>query len=244
MADGYYVSGPERSSRVAALFSSIAPRYDLLNDLQSFGLHRLWKRRLARLAACRSTDRVLDVCCGTGDVARLMSRGGARVAGVDFNLDMLGQACSKARNGEVKEGRIEWCCGDATRLPFRDGVFDIATMSYGLRNLASERLGIEELIRVLRPGGRLLILDFGKPKNRLWRMIYFFYLRMAVPVMGRLFAGDRGAYAYILESLEAYGAQEGVLAELRAAGCRDAVCYNLLGGIMSIHSAGKRGVTI
>jgi demethylmenaquinone methyltransferase/2-methoxy-6-polyprenyl-1,4-benzoquinol methylase len=124
--------------------------------------------------------------------------------------------------------------GDAQRLPFSDNSFDLVTVGYGLRNLASWETGLREMKRVARRGGRLLVLDFGKPDNALWRNLYFGYLRLFVPWLGRIFCGDARAYAYILESLKHYPAQQGVAAEMRAQGLANVRIINLLGGVMSI----------
>ena len=132
--------------------------------------------------------------------------------------------------------------GDALQLPYPDAHFDVATVSYGLRNLADLDRGLQELHRVLKPGGRLLVLEFGKPDLAAWRWIYFQYLRLAVPVFGRVFSGDADAYGYILESLEKYPAQHGVDARLRGLGFTDTRVINLLGGSMGIHVAKRLGV--
>ncbi|RME89871.1 MAG: bifunctional demethylmenaquinone methyltransferase/2-methoxy-6-polyprenyl-1,4-benzoquinol methylase UbiE, partial [Verrucomicrobia bacterium] len=203
MSSGYYQPGEQRAARVRDLFGSIARRYDLLNDLQSFGLHRWWKRRLVREARPAPGRRLLDVCCGTGDVALRLARAGAEVTGLDFSEPMLAVARRRADPGL----RVEFVQGDALALPFEDGRFDAVTIAYGLRNLADPQAGLREMARVTRPGGRLLILDFGKPARPWWRGLYFAYLRLAVPMLGRLFSGDREAYAYILESLRHYPAQ-------------------------------------
>jgi demethylmenaquinone methyltransferase/2-methoxy-6-polyprenyl-1,4-benzoquinol methylase len=226
----YYQPGQHRAAAVRELFGTIAPRYDLINDLQSFWFHRVWKRRLVRLAAPQPRERALDVCCGTGDIAASIARCGAHVCGVDFSAEMLAIA-------QRKMPQSFWVQADALQLPFTDGSFDIVTVGYGLRNLADWRRGISEMRRVANSGGRLLILDFGKPRNSLWRRIYFTYLRRAVPLHGKVFCGDAAAYAYILESLQDYPAQEGVAAELQRMGCFDIRTINLLGGIMSIHFA-------
>ena len=210
------------------LFGTIAPRYDLINDLQSFWVHRLWKGRLIRLAAPRKGERALDVCCGTGDLAAALAGRGAMVCGLDFSAEMLSMARGKTPD-------VFWVQGDAQQLPFRDEGFDIVTVGYGLRNLADWRRGIHEMRRVTKPAGRLLILDFGKPRNALWRKMYFAYLRTAIPLHGRLFCGNAAAYAYILESLQNYPAQEGVATELKSIGCKEVQTINLLGGVMSIH---------
>ncbi len=241
MPDSFYDAGEARAQRVNDLFATIAPRYDLINDLQSFGLHRWWKRRLVRLAAIRPGDQALDLCCGTGDVAFSLTEAGAEVVGCDFSGPMLEVA--RARSGRPKnrsrQGSVSLLCADALRLPLRSDSFDVATISYGLRNLADLREGLTEMLRVLKPGGRLLILDFGKPDFRPWRAIYFTHLRFFVPLFGRVFCGNAATHAYILESLRNYPAQNGVAAILRQLDCTEVHIENLLGGMMTINTARK-----
>lgn len=233
MANQFYAPGADRAAQVNALFARIAARYDLINDLQSFGLHRYWKRRVIELARVRPGERALDLCCGTGDLAFALSRRGARVTGLDFSEPML----AVARRRAARDGAVEFLQGDALKLPFANASFDLVTVGYGLRNLASWEAGLDEMIRVTRPGGRLLVLDFGKPDHALWRALYFSYLRMFVPLLGLVFCGDAQAYAYILESLKHYPAQRGVEARLRALGLAEVRTVNLLGGVMSINFA-------
>jgi demethylmenaquinone methyltransferase / 2-methoxy-6-polyprenyl-1,4-benzoquinol methylase len=233
MSSGYYVSGPKRSERVRILFGRIAGRYDLINDIQSLGLHRFWKRTLIEAARPRPSDTALDVCCGTGDIALGLSRRVERVVGCDFSLEMLARA--RARGSQ----RVSWIVGDALHLPFSENLFDVVTIGYGLRNLSDFSQGLGELVRVLKPGGRLLILDFGKPANPLLRAVYFTYLRLIVPVYGLLLCGDSAAYNYILESLREYPAQSGVTHLLERAGCKQIQVRNFLGGAMSVHIARK-----
>ncbi len=232
MSSASYSSGPERSHRVRQLFSRIASRYDLINDVQSFGMHRLWKRTLIRSANIRAGERALDVCCGTGDIAVRLAQAGATVVGSDFTPEMLVQA--RARSEQIK-----WVQADALELPFPNDHFDVVTIGYGLRNLSDFPRGVRELVRVLKPGGRLLILDFGKPANRLWRAVYFAYLRAVVPMFGLIFCGDSAAYSYILESLEHYPAQEGVTTLLNQSNCAEVRVENFFGGAMSLHIATK-----
>lgn len=241
MANPFYDPGKQRAAKVNDLFAVIAHRYDRLNDVQSLGLHRLWKRRLVRLAGVTPGARALDVCCGTGDIAFRLARAGAEVVGLDFSEAMLAVAREKLRNpkSEVRALRFVRC--DAQALPFGEAEFDIVTVGYGLRNLASWETGLCEMVRVAKPGGRVLVLDFGKPPNPLWRTVYFGCLRHVVPALGRVFAGSAEAYAYILESLRHYPAQLGVAAKLRELGCREVETLNLLGGAMSIHRAVKAG---
>lgn len=233
MSPGYYQPGEQRATRVRDLFGSIARRYDLLNDLQSFGLHRWWKQRLVREANPAPGKLLLDLCCGTGDIALRLAKAGAEVVGVDFSEPMLAVARRRIRPGM----RIEFVQADALNLPFAPSRFDTVTVAYGLRNLADPEAGVQEMARVTRPGGRLLVLDFGKPVSPWWRAAYFAYLRLAVPWMGRWFSGDREAYAYILESLRHYPAQAGVRRWLEALPGARVREINFLGGVMSLHVA-------
>jgi len=240
MGTKFYIPGEQRAARVNDLFTAIAHRYDRLNDLLSFGLHRLWKRRLVRLANPRPGEQALDVCCGTGDLARALAQRGAEVVGLDFNAPMLRIAEDRKRKTEGRlPGSIQFLHGDAQQLPFIDNSFDIVVVSYGLRNLVSWETGLREMARVAKPGGRLLVLDFGKPDNALWRWLYFGYLKLFTPLLGRIFSGNAAAYAYILESLNHYPAQRGVAAEMRKLGLNEVRIINLLGGIMSINYGQK-----
>lgn len=229
MANAYFQPGEQRAARVQDLFRRVARRYDLINDLQSLGLHRLWKRRLVALTGAGPGQRALDVCCGTGDVTLALARRGAEAVGLDFTEPMLEVA--RTRGGE----QARFLRGDAMQLPFPEGSFDVVTVSYGLRNLAQWEQGVAEMWRVAKPGGRIVVLDFGKPANRAWRALYFAYLRLAVPVFGWLLAGDAQAYAYILESLQHYPAQQGVAEALRRLGCEQVQVIEPLGGAMGIN---------
>jgi ubiquinone/menaquinone biosynthesis methyltransferase len=248
MANAFYDPGDQRAAKVRDLFSRIAPRYDLINDLQSFGLHRHWKRRVIQLARPQPGQRALDLCCGTGDLALGLARRGAQVAGLDFSGQMLERAAERgagfqSRKPEEARGALpvpHFVCGDAEHLPFSDDFFDIVTVGYGLRNLASWETGLREMQRVAKPGGRLVVLDFGKPDNTIWRGLYFSYLKLFVPCLGRIFCGNASAYAYILESLRHYPAQQGVAAKMREFGLASVRVINLLGGVMSINYGEKR----
>lgn len=267
MGNKFYAPGAERAGKVHDLFAAIAPRYDLVNDLQSCGLHRWWKRRMLRLARLRPGESALDLCCGTGDVALAMARTGARVVGLDFSDRMLEvararcvQAAAHGSRAEVEPRQekrsipveverdpslsssnsrprtpLTFLRGDALRTPFRDEEFDAVTISYGLRNLENCEAGLREMLRVLRTGGRLVVLDFGKPDSALWRAGYFSYLRWLVPCFGRMFCGDSATYGYILESLRHYPAQRGVAELMKKMHCQDVRILNLMGGVMSIN---------
>jgi len=260
MGSRYYRSGQARASGVRALFASVARRYDLINDLQSLGLHRWWKRRLVRWSAVVREEVVLDVCCGTGDVAIALARTGARVIGLDFSPAMLDGATARGASatqvrrrsrklsvepdegagGDSSAPRLGWIQGDALHLPLGDATCDLVTISYGLRNLVDFEKGLRELARVTKAGGRLLILDFGKPRRRWLRALYFGYLSSWVPALGYLVSGDRDAYRYILESLQAYPAQDGLAPLLEREGWTGEQTINLLGGIMSLTQVVRR----
>lgn len=237
----YYQPGTDRAAKVNQLFAAIAPRYDRINDLQSFGMHHRWKDRLVKLAVLKPGDHALDVCCGTGDIAERLAATGAVTTGLDFTGEMLGVARARAAQLETQDPKLQtpnpitYLQGDALSLPFEENSFDAVTVGFGLRNLAEWQVGLREMHRVAKPGGRLLVLDFGRPDNAVWRALYFSYLRMIVPVYGKLFCGNGSAYAYILESLKAYPAQRGVERGMRELRCRDVRVIQFFGGAMSIN---------
>jgi demethylmenaquinone methyltransferase/2-methoxy-6-polyprenyl-1,4-benzoquinol methylase len=235
----FYVPGKQRGARVGDLFASIARRYDLLNDLQSFGLHRLWKRRVVSLADVKAGDRALDLCCGTGDIAFALANRGAEVAGLDFSEKMLEVAQTRLQHSTLKTQLLKFTQGDAQQLPFPDNSFDAVTMGYGLRNLGSWETGLREMIRVAKPGGRIVVLDFGKPANALWRSLYFLHLKCSVPLIGLIFCGNPQAYAYILESLKHYPAQRAVAEKMRELQLASVQVVDFVGGAMAINFGKK-----
>ena len=237
MGNEYYSPGETRATQVNRLFATIAPRYDFINDLQSLGLHRHWKRQVARLAAARPGDRALDLCCGTGDIAFALAGAGVEVTGLDFSEPMLAVAMNRKTAPGAQNPKF--VAGDAENTGLPAASFDIVTVGYGLRNLASWEAGLNEMIRVAKPGGRLIVLDFGKPDNAAWRALYFSYLRLCVPVLGLVFCGNARAYAYILESLKHYPAQRGIESKMRELGLVNVRVENLLGGAMSINYGEK-----
>lgn len=240
MSNPFFNTGEQRAAGVNDLFAAVAARYDLINDLQSLGLHRLWKRKVARLAKVKTGDRALDLCCGTGDLARALASRGASVVGLDFSPPMLRIAESRIRKAGIRPpGNVRFLEGDAEQIPMPSDSFDIVTIGYGLRNLKSWEAGLAEMRRVARTGGRLVVLEFGKPDNALWRALYFAHLRFSVPLLGRIFCGNAAAYAYILESLQHYPAQARVAEKMREMGLNRVQVVNLIGGIMSIHYGEK-----
>lgn len=240
MSNAYYQPGSARAGKVNELFASIAPRYDRINDLQSFGMHHRWKDRLAALANLKPGNHALDVCCGTGDITERLAARGAKTVGLDFTAEMLEVARERAVKLPAHQpGQLTYVQGDAMKLPFADNSFEAVTVGFGLRNLAEWQAGLREMHRVASPGGRLLVLDFGRPDNALWRFLYFSYLRIVVPVYGKLFCDNWSAYAYILESLKAYPAQRGVERAMRELACGDVRVINFFGGAMSINYGTK-----
>jgi demethylmenaquinone methyltransferase/2-methoxy-6-polyprenyl-1,4-benzoquinol methylase len=228
----FYRPNEQRAEKVHELFATIARRYDLLNDIMSVGMHRRWKRRLVELAG--SPRDVLDLCCGTGDLALKFARNSAHVTGVDFTAEMLQVAAARAG-----QHPISWLHGDALQLPFPDNSFDVVSVGYGLRNLADIERGLREVLRVLRPGGKFLSLDFGKPESSLFRSMYFAYLRRVLPVLGRLYCGDPDTHGYILASLQEYPAQRGIRMLMERCGYRDCGFEEFCGGTMAINFGSK-----
>jgi len=225
----------ERAPRVREMFSRLAWRYDLVNDVMSFGLHRLWKRQTVELAlrGARRPPRVLDLCCGSGDLSFLAEdRGAGTVVGADFTLPMLAVA---RRRRATESRRSTFLQADALRLPFADGTFDVITIGYGLRNVADIPAALAEMRRVLAPGGRAAVLDFGKPDHPLAALLYRAYLRTMMPAVGWIFHGDPETYLYIPESLARFPAQRGVEGLMREAGFVDAGYENRLLGTMGIN---------
>lgn len=241
MQSKFYQPDEQRAERVRELFATIARRYDLLNDIMSAGLHRFWKRWLVEMAEGKAESEkrkeVLDLCCGTGDLALLFARDGAHVIGADFTEEMLRVA--EVRCSRESVSRLQWVRADALRLPFADDSFDVVSVGYGLRNLADLETGLKEIRRVLRPGGKLLSLDFGKPQSGALRALYFGYLQTLLPLLGWLFCGDPDTHAYVLASLRSYPAQCGVKSLMANCGYSDCGYIEFCGGAMAINFGGK-----
>ncbi len=237
MRNKYLSYDEKRASRVREMFSRLAWRYDLVNDLMSAGLHRRWKRETVRLAVKEAggARRVLDLCCGSGDLCFLAEELGAgRVVGADFTLPMLAVA---RRRGLAARARARFVQADALSLPFPDESFDAVTISYGLRNVADLPRALREMRRVLSPGGRIAVLDFGKPQNPVASALYLSYLRTVMPAIGWIFHGDPETYRYIPDSLERYPGQRGVDKLLREAGFENPRFHDRLLGAMGINLA-------
>ena len=210
------------SRAVREMFTSIAPRYDLLNHVLSFNVDRWWWWRTARKFVsilARPDARVLDLCCGTGDMTFALSRvarkSSARILGVDFSHAMLQRA-----NGKSAGTSLRWVEADALRLPFSDQQFDLITAAFGFRNLADYDAGLREMVRLLRPGGECGILDFGEPRGLMGKL-YRIYFKRVLPAIGTLISGVRGPYAYLPASVERFPSPDEMLDRMRRAGFRD-----------------------
>jgi demethylmenaquinone methyltransferase/2-methoxy-6-polyprenyl-1,4-benzoquinol methylase len=217
------------------MFDRIAGRYDLLNSVMTAGLHHAWRVRAADRAEVGPGDSVLDVCCGTGDLsfelAKRVSPGG-HVVGCDFSEPMLDLAREKAADRGVPV-RFEWA--DALELPYDEGRFDAVTVGFGVRNFADHERGLSEMARVLKPGGRLVILEFTEPARPPFSTFYSLWFDRIVPVLGRL-TNDPEAYAYLAESVHSFPDPEGLAGKMDAAGFERIRWLLTAGGILAIHS--------
>lgn len=226
----------KRGRTIRDMFAGVAPRYDLLNHVLSGGLDVLWRRRAAAVLSEAERDRVLDLCCGTGDQATTLARRGARVQAVDFCLPMLTRATPKFQrlSGVPRPTPL---AADALALPFATGSFSAATVSFGLRNVADLDRSLEELARVLRPGGRLLVIEPAAPEIPVLRSIYLAYFRHVLPRIGAWLSPRGSAYGYLTESVLDFPQRRDFLRRMEAAGLVDATYENLSAGTVCLYSA-------
>jgi demethylmenaquinone methyltransferase / 2-methoxy-6-polyprenyl-1,4-benzoquinol methylase len=218
------------------MFDRVAARYDLLNSLMSAGLHHRWRERAADRAELGPGDSVLDVCCGTGDLALELSARvmpGGHVIGCDFSEPMLDLAREKTASRGAEGVRFEWA--DALSLPYDAGRFDAVTVGFGVRNFADRDRGLREMTRVLRPGGRLVVLEFTEPRRLPFSAFYALWFDRIAPILGRL-SDDPEAYAYLAESVHSFPDPHGLAEKMDAAGLSEIRYTVLAGGIVTIHS--------
>lgn len=222
--------------QVQSMFASIAGRYDLLNHLLSGGMDFWWWRRMARAAGARRGMRILDVAAGTGDSSVALARRGAEVVSTDFTQAMLRLGPAKFRRKGLERRVWASAAADAQRLPFADGSFDGVTICYGLRNVEDRARALGEFLRVLKPGGGLVILEFSRPPSALFRRLYDWYSLRILPRIGAWVSGDPGAYAYLPESIRGFPEQQALAGELERAGFDRVGWTNLTGGIVALHT--------
>jgi demethylmenaquinone methyltransferase / 2-methoxy-6-polyprenyl-1,4-benzoquinol methylase len=219
------------------MFDRVARHYDVLNSVMTAGLHHRWRARAAHLAGLGPGDSALDVCCGTGDLALQLAERvspGGSVVGCDFSEPMLDLAREKAAARGVEGVRFEWA--DALQLPYDAGRFDAVTVGFGVRNLSDLDIGLREMARVLRPGGRLVVLEITQPTRPPLSTFYSLWFDRIVPVLGRL-SGDPEAYSYLPESVRSFPAPSALAQKMEAAGLEGIRWTILAGGIIAIHSA-------
>jgi demethylmenaquinone methyltransferase/2-methoxy-6-polyprenyl-1,4-benzoquinol methylase len=231
------VAAEEKAGRVRRVFDAVSGRYDLMNDLMSLGLHRAWKAFAVRLARPRPGERALDVASGSGDLARAIARRGAEVCMTDINERML----AAGRDRLLDAGRLVPAVRcDAERLPFASNQFDLVTVGFGLRNMTRKDAALAEMARVLKPGGRLLVLEF----SRIWKPLekpYDLYSFTVLPWLGARVAGDAAAYRYLAESIRRHPDQPALAAMMERAGLARVEYFNLSAGVVAVHRGYKLG---
>ncbi len=234
-----YKNVPEsqKAQKVAEVFHSVAAKYDLMNDLMSLGVHRAWKRYYVATAQVKPGDRVLDLAGGTGDIAALLKeRVGAEGSVVlgDINAGMLSVGRDRLTNRGLVLG-LDYVQCNAEALPFPDNSFDLVTIAFGLRNVTHKEDAIASMLRVLKPGGRLLVLEFSKPTNQLFSKAYDAYSFSLLPMMGKLITNDAESYRYLAESIRMHPDQETLKGMMETAGFERVSYHNMTGGIVALH---------
>lgn len=234
------VAEDEKAGLVHGVFSRVASKYDVMNDLMSVGVHRLWKTAMMDWLAPRNSQRLLDVAGGTGDIAfRFLDRApGGHVTVCDMTESMLVEGRQRAEAGRL-EGRLDWVTGDAMALPFADASFDRYTISFGIRNVTRIPQALSEAFRVLKPGGRLMVLEFSQLPVPAMQWAYDRYSFNVIPPLGQLVAGDRDSYQYLVESIRRFPDQETFAGMIRDAGFDRVQFRNLSMGIAALHSGWK-----
>lgn len=231
------VAETEKTTRVRGVFDSVAGRYDLMNDLMSFGVHRLWKRFAIEQTGLRPGQSALDVAGGTGDLAIALAHRvgpGGHVTLTDINEKMLQAGRDRLLDAGVL-GNVDCCVADAENLPFPDRTYDCVTIAFGLRNVTDKATALQSMFRVLRPGGQLLVLEFSRPVVPGLTPLYDAYSFRILPVMGKLVAGDAESYRYLAESIRVHPDQETLKSMMEQAGFSHCRYHNLSGGIVALH---------
>ena len=231
------VDPAEKTHMVGEVFTSVASRYDVMNDIMSAGIHRMWKRRFIARIAPRPGEAVIDVAGGTGDIALKLAASGADVTVCDFTPAMV--AVGRDRALDQGQPRVKWSVGNAQFLPFADNSFDAYTIAFGLRNVTEIDTALAEAYRVLRYGGRFFCLEFSKVTLPGFAQAYDLYSRFVIPMMGEIVARDRDSYQYLVESIRRFPSQSELALRMETAGFSHISIENLSGGIVAIHGARK-----
>lgn len=230
----------EKAGRVQGVFGSVASKYDVMNDAMSMGIHRIWKDAMMDWLAPRPGQKLLDVAGGTGDISfRFLKRAGQGHATVLDLTEPMQIEGRKRAEAEQLGASLDWVVGDAMALPFEDNSFDVYTISFGIRNVTRPADALAEAFRVLRPGGRLMVLEFSQIPNDLMQKVYDLYSFNIIPRMGQAIAGDRDSYQYLVESIRQFPDQETFLQMVRDAGFENAKYRNLTMGVACLHSGWK-----
>ena len=234
------VAEDEKAGMVHGVFTRVANRYDLMNDLMSVGIHRLWKDAMMDWLAPRAGQRLLDVAGGTGDIAfRFLARAPeARATVLDMTESMLIEGQKRAEAENLAD-RLDWVVGDAMALPFADNTFDVYTISFGIRNVTRIPDALAEAFRVLKPGGRLMVLEFSQLPNQALQWAYDRYSFNVIPAMGQAVANDRDSYQYLVESIRKFPDQDSFATMIRQAGFEQVKYRNLTMGVAALHSGWK-----
>ncbi|QXT39876.1 bifunctional demethylmenaquinone methyltransferase/2-methoxy-6-polyprenyl-1,4-benzoquinol methylase UbiE [Gymnodinialimonas ceratoperidinii] len=234
------VAEDQKAGMVHGVFTNVASKYDVMNDVMSVGIHRVWKDAMMDWLAPRDDQKLLDVAGGTGDISfRFLKRApGAHATVFDMTQSMLEEG-EKRAEAEALASRLSWVCGDAMALPFPDNSFDVYTISFGIRNVTRINEALSEAYRVLKPGGRLMVLEFSQLPNDGMQKLYDLYSFNVIPQMGQLIAGDRDSYQYLVESIRKFPDQETFAAMIRDAGFEQVKYRNLSMGIAALHSGWK-----
>ena len=230
----------DKSEKVQGVFSSVASKYDVMNDVMSLGIHRVWKDAMMDWLAPIRGQALLDVAGGTGDISfRFLKRAsGANATVLDLTESMLAEGRKRAENVGIS-GQLEWVVGDAMALPFEDDSFDVYTISFGIRNVTDPQKALSEAYRVLKPGGRLMVLEFSHIPNNLLQWFYDKYSFNVIPRLGQIIASDRSSYQYLVESIRKFPKQESFMKLVNAAGFENTKYRNLTMGVACLHSGWK-----
>ncbi|MCG8672156.1 MAG: bifunctional demethylmenaquinone methyltransferase/2-methoxy-6-polyprenyl-1,4-benzoquinol methylase UbiE [Pseudomonadales bacterium] len=231
----------DKVQKVGEVFHSVASSYDIMNDLMSFGIHRLWKRYTIEMSAARAGQKILDIAGGTGDLTMKFSRivgSEGKVVLADINASMLSVGRDRLLD-QGFAGNIDYVQANAESLPFEDNTFDCITISFGLRNVTNKDKALESMYRVLKPGGRCLVLEFSKPTHEILEKVYDRYSFSILPAMGKLVAKDADSYRYLAESIRMHPDQNKLKHMMRKAGFDKSEYFNLTGGIVALHRGFK-----